>query len=249
MNIYNYNLISLIMIYIIRFSNALNQRGIGDNSSWWKSTSEYIPNADSQSYGKLQLRDALYMEFDIIYWGPPPISPQWYNVFRVGFPSDNNNCNGGASRYPSLWIPPGVNQLHFSISQTGNCFMEWPNRPVVTPGTKYHVIIHYNDSHIFISLNDIIYLDQNRIATDTNYIGRDMFVYISTDWQNNNNIDAANVTLSNMIIISYNYSEGYTLPPTSAPTNPPTNNPTKYPSISPTVNIIYVIYIGYIVYK
>ena len=59
-------LISMMVVHFI-CSESLNTWH-GDSISWWQSTSDFIPT-HSTAFGTLQLRDGLYMEFDITFHG------------------------------------------------------------------------------------------------------------------------------------------------------------------------------------
>eukprot|EP01083_Nonionella_stella_P106236 306278_1 len=232
-----YGVISMIGSYCICFTLSQNT-WVGDGNYWWKSASDFVPTP-STAFGTLTLRDALYMEFDIVFHGPTPSN--WQSVFRVGFPSITGSCDGLNSRYPSLWMLPNENKFHFSVSETASCGKQWGSQPSATIDFNYHVIIHYNDSHILILLNNVIYIDTARTPTKPELIGRTMYVYIGTD-DTGTAIPTANVTLSNMIITSYWYHDGFTMPPTYAPTDDPTwitlqptKSPTPNPSTVPTL--------------
>eukprot|EP01083_Nonionella_stella_P110773 324383_1 len=215
---------AIIIVHFICFTVSQNT-WIGDGTHWWRSTSDFIPTQRT-AFGTLTLRDALYMEFDIVFHGPKPSN--WQNIFRVGFPSYAGDCANHNSRYPSLWMLPGENKFHFSVSETANCGKQWGSQPPVTIDFNYHVMIHYNDSHIMISLNNVVYIDTTRTPTKPELKGRTMYVYIGTD-DTGTAIPVANATLSNMAIVSYWFPDGFTMPPTYAPTNAPTS-----PTITPT---------------
>ena len=97
-------------------------------------------------------------------------------------------------------------------------------------GNEYSVIIEYNDSRLTIQLRDVTlnnpwetYIDYARVGTDPAQLNTNVWIYIGTDtYQGHQTIPAANVTLDNIVIVSYSYDDGFTLPPTSAPTNSPT---------------------------
>eukprot|EP01084_Bolivina_argentea_P070419 128005_1 len=231
----SFNLISIIFIYLSYISNISSLNTYDTNNiTWWRSTSDFIP-IRSTHYGTLQLRDALYMEFEIIFNGPIASTNIWKNIFRVGFKSPfGGGCYEHYSRYPSLWLTPNDNKFHFSVSDTSSCGKFWYNKPDAISETKYHIIIHYNNSHILISLNNNIYINEARAPTQSDLIGLTMYVWISTD-EFSGPIPTVNATMSNINIISYWYNESFTLIPTISPTNYPTNTPTIYPSISPTI--------------
>eukprot|EP01084_Bolivina_argentea_P070420 128006_1 len=194
----SFNLISIIFIYLSYISNILSLNTYETNDiTWWRSTSDFIP-IHSTNYSTLQLRDALYMEFEIILNGPIPSNGKWQNIFRIGFPSsDGGGCYEHNSRYPSLWMFPNSNKWHFSISERNGCAKRWRNKPDAIIGTKYHIIIHYNNSHTFISLNNITYVDEPRGPTQSDLIGLTMYVWISTD-EFSGPIPTVNATMSNI---------------------------------------------------
>ena len=187
--------------------NALNTHE-GDGVSWWRSTSKFVPIHGTQ-YGSLQLRDGMYMEFDIVNHGPTP--SKWLNVFRIGFLSSTNACNSHMSRYPSLWMLPYENKWHFSISELGHCNNRWGLQPAARLETPYHIIINYDSSHIFISINGVTYIDESRTGTEPDLLGETVYVWMSTDeWSYG--IPAANVTMSDITIISHWDEDEYILP-------------------------------------
>lgn len=206
----------------------------GDGVSWWRSLSDFIPKHGSQ-YGSLQLRNAMYMEFNIMNHGPTPST--WLNVFRIGFLSQTNSCSSHMSRYPSLWMLPNENRWHFSISQSNDCDRHWNLQPSANLETSYHIIIHFNSSRVFISINGVTYIDESRNGTQPDLLGKTVYIWMSTDeWEYS--IPAANVTMSDITIVSYWEQDGLALPPTSYPTPRPTDpsrDPTFAPSMSPTM--------------
>ena len=232
----------LFLLFIVCKIHSITSQNkwSGDGISWWQSLSEFTPIFNT-SYGTLQLRDALFMEFDIIFNGPIPSDGKWQNIFRVGFQSTNHQCGAHFSRYPSLWFAPNDNRWHFSVSDRNDCGTHWHytnGRPLAVINKKEHIVMHYNDSHIFISISDQIYIDTFRAGTRLQDIGRIMYIWMSTGVPAISpflDTPAANVTMENIIIVSYWQNESFTMPPTLSPSNTPTLSPTNYPSLPPTM--------------
>ena len=222
-------LVSLFLSINVHFIFSQNTHE-GDGVSWWRSTSDFVPIHGTQ-YGSLELRDAMYMEFDIVNHGPKP--QNWLNVFRIGSRSWNNDCNSHMSRYPSLWMLKNENKWHFSISDLDKCNKNWGQQPVAKLETSYHMIVHYNSSHVFISIDDVIYIDELRNGTLPELLGDTVYIWISTDeWAYT--IPAANVTMSNIIIVSYWEENGLIMPPSEVPTMSPTVGPVVQPTAAPS---------------
>lgn len=220
-----------------------------DDNSWWYSTDDIIPT-DSTSYGHLKLRDSMYMEFDII--NNEGIANQWENIFRIGFNGTQSGaCAGKGSRYPGLFMGPDDDFFHFAVSESSNCYAGgvWQQEPPsgfgtyeMVRGRSYSAIINYNESRVIVQIKDNTlntpwetYINVARGGTNPSYFNRYVHVFMGTDQYAQHPIDPiCNVTLSNVIIVSYWQNSSFTLPPTYAPTAAPTDIPTDQPSISPT---------------
>ena len=247
---YLYHIIyALIILYTqIPFTIALNT-WIGDNDTWWQSTSDFMPIRNT-SYGELKLRDSMYMQFDATFNGPTPAPNVWQNVFRVGFKSTTADCYGQGSRYPSLWIMPGNNLWWISISEGDNCLKIYEQGPGSPIGKKFSFRIWFNETRMWIKhkrspwTSFRTFVNASHNGYDPGIINtthpRTVYVWISTDQNGGNTpIPAANVTLSNIYISSFWQYEGYTIPPTLSPTlspTTPTNTPSSSPSVSPTAS-------------
>ena len=225
----------------------------GDDDTWWYSTSDIVPS-EAKIYGQLTLRDSMYMEFDIVNTGG--ISSQWENIFRIGFTAtiSGTRCDGAASRYPGLYLGPDDDVFQFLVSDTDNCYGggQWQDPQAfgvyhMLKGIKYSAIIHYNESRVHVQIKNVTsdgpwetYIDTDRSGTHPYLFNSIVSIFIGTDlYAIHPVVPIANVTLSNIVIVSYWYNNSFTLPPAISPTiNPstePTNEPTFIPSAVPTL--------------
>eukprot|EP01084_Bolivina_argentea_P167126 290117_1 len=211
-------------------SNDLNQyRSNAD--SYWGSTSDFIP-IQNASYGTIKLKTGFYMEFDIEFHGKT-LADTWENIFRIGHAGHQYSdfrCPKN-DRYPAMWIDADSNAFVFDISDKQNCFRQYGTHEI-NPHTLYKVTIDYNSSWIYIQINNQIVTNQARANhTDLTQLGTDLHIYISTVTSN-----PANVTLSNIVIRSYDDTSLYHLTTTIQPTIAPSNAPTVSPTFTPTIS-------------
>ena len=198
-----------------------------DNKTYWRSTSLFKP-ISSRSYGLIEIGSGMHMEFKIIYHGRSTIN-KWENIFRIGYKSDNgNNCYHGGSRFPSFWIVSTMGTFDFSISDQDNCFRSYTQYQQLR-NIEYSIIIDYNQTWIYIQINDEIHINQSRqFGISQDLIGTFAHIWFSTDLHQTTQVIApANVTIYDILI------EPYGLPSTS---------PTISPTVNPTVNNIHFIF-------
>ena len=199
-------------------------------------------------YGQLKLRDSMYMKFDIV--NNEGIANTWENIFRIGYSATlTGGCDGKGSRYPALYMGPNDDLFHFAVSEATNCYAggdwQYPENfgtYEMVQGKTYSVIINYNESKVLIQIKDVTlntpwetYIDKVRSGTNPSYFNSIVSIFIGTDQFAGHSPEAiANVTLSNMVIISYWQNDSFTLPHTYTPTASPSENPTNQPTISPS---------------
>ena len=253
-------LFHLLIVHIFYIQITISQTTCQDNNypcqgnddNWWYSTSNIIPS-DSTIYGQLKLRDSMYVQFDII--NNEGIANQWENIFRIGYSATiSGGCTGKGSRYPALYLGPNDDLFHFAVSDykggvNSNCyagaswqFAENFGSYHMYQGVQYSATINYNESRVLVRIQDVTnngpwetYIDTDRGGTNPLYFNSSVSIFIGTDHFAGHGAEPiANVTLSNMIIVSYWDRDSFTLPPTYAPTATPTVNPTNQPSASPT---------------
>ena len=200
----------------------------GDDDSWWYSTDDIKPT-DSTIYGQLKLRDSMYMAFDIVNWVTG--ANQLENIFRIGFSANiSDQCDGKGSRYPALYKGPNDNYFHFAVSEATNCYAEPTNSQsyyqTMRTGSRFSVIINYNESRVTVQMRYGSYpmwthIDTSRSGTNPSYFGSIVSIFIGTDHVSGHSPEGiADVTLSNMFIVSYWQNDSHSFLPTSAPTAP-----------------------------
>ena len=133
---------------------------------------------------------------------------------------------------------PGEDKMHFSVSEQDDCFRDYEMQTWATFGRQYHAVMDYNESYIVVSVDGVRVVDTARSGTAPEFLGKYIYVWMSSDEPGCCPAPTANVTLSNIIIVTYNAEDGFTLPPTLEPTSVPTLEPTlqlEPPSMEPTV--------------
>eukprot|EP01083_Nonionella_stella_P141644 436899_1 len=193
----------------------------GDGDSYWRSISSFKPIQDT-AYGTITIKNSFYMQFDLLWHG---LSNTTHNnrlyegVFRIGTRSRNvTDCNGHATRYPALYLDRTLQSMQFSISDDIDCWgVGLLNVSYhLEPNTAYTVTIQYNSTWVMIQVNDrILHNAQRPGVTPPSMLSMAASIIISDSLD-----PPANVTLSNILIISYNST--LTMPPTPAPTPLPT---------------------------
>ena len=243
--------------------NGINEY-VSDGTSYWHSISPFTP-VQNTSYGSIELKTALHMELDI-YFYDHTLSTGFENLFRIGHPgySVNDQACDLNDRFPAMWIDAETNSFLIDISDQGKggCYRRYAQNYVIEPQTQYSVVIDYNSTWVYISINNVTITNQPRSDKTHLYkLNTKVEIYIST-----HTVIGANVQLSNIRIESYddnsitspptlqpsisptNYpsfqpsltpSNAPSVHPTNAPTSKPTQEPTKYPTISPSIMPTY----------
>eukprot|EP01084_Bolivina_argentea_P170415 295313_1 len=211
-----------------------------DGSSFWRSSSVFHPIQNHQ-YGKIKVKKSFYMKFDLIWHGFSTNSNRPYeSILRIGIPSTNvADCNGHATRYPALYLDKNAKALQFSISDHIDCWgVGLLNASYnLKINTLYTIKLHYNSSWVRIQINDdILYNNKRPGHTPSDILYKTVSVMFSDSLD-----PAANVTLSNIIILSYDNI--LTMPPTSPPTLHPivSTNEMKTTEIIQTIQTIQTI--------
>lgn len=201
-----------------------------DDNSYWRSKSYFHPVSNS-SYGSIEMRNSFYMKFNMIWHGLSSIDANrpFEGIFRIGTQSTNvHGCDGHATRYPALYVDRKDKSLQFSISDSIDC---WGVSLINVSYYKleknqlYDISIQYNQQSMIIRVNDdILYNDRRPGVTPNNILNTTQSIMISDA------IDpAANVTLYDMIIISYD--DDLSLYPTISPTPSPSVECLNIPNI------------------
>eukprot|EP01083_Nonionella_stella_P022062 61009_1 len=230
---------------------------ISDNETFWRSTSEFIPINSSHDgyYAHIRLWKHMIMSLDVQFHGrvSSPLDVQWEQIFRLGWPAYSGGPLGALSRYPSLWLDNARDVFHFSLSHANQKHFTISkdfNQLTLIPTQIYSVYIEWNDTWVYFSVNDDVFLNVARdYPTEPDYIGRLLNVYIASDsFSILPPLIIANVTLRNINIQAIPPTASPTTAtafptqhPTSmplsaiiSPTNYPTANPSRYPSLNPT---------------
>eukprot|EP01084_Bolivina_argentea_P044746 82324_1 len=238
-----FNRIVLFVIHVLYAMNYASNTYEKLNDSYWRSTSDFKP-IPSSSYGNIQLLESLRMEFKLIFYDRSDYT-SWQNIFRIGYISNNNGCYGYGSRYPSLWLAPDTdhnsNHLNLGISQPSNChYGPWPNF-AIKKHKIYTIIIQFNDTWVYMKINDHIHINEKRQEPTLNTIHNQYLnIWISTDTTNDIQLTQnINITLYDIIIHTWNTTTIQTINPSITPTINPsqhTYNPTIAPISFPIIN-------------
>eukprot|EP01084_Bolivina_argentea_P076852 139328_1 len=223
----------LFLFLVIQSVFSCNVEYESDGSTYWRSLSasfKPIQNGSLSSCGDILIQKSMYMEFDMIFHGKTNWT-QYESVLRVGL--ENNFC--GEPGHPSLFIVDTSESIKVAIENEQDCWGVLMNSGyLIERNILYSIIIHYNETWTFISLNDIIIYNNAPKHTQNRRLGSlasILFGGVTDD--NGIQYPSADVTLSNMLIISYNYELNITQFKRSnnAPTidKSTTNEPTLFP--------------------
>ena len=204
---------SIVLVLIATSSATLNQF-TSDGTTFWNSTTDFVPVRNT-SYGTIELKTGFSMHFDIFFRAKSSES-KWANIFRIGhagYSLTDFKCSKN-DRFPAMWIDADGTSFVFDLTDTTNCFRQYANY-AITPNTLYSVSIQYNASSIYISIDDTIIINEERVdSTDIDKLGTKVGIWLSTV-----TATAANVTLSNIAILSYDDDPSPSVSPTFIPTN------------------------------
>eukprot|EP01083_Nonionella_stella_P276276 938656_1 len=126
-------IVFLFFIYGGQCTNNTWIRRTGTNGEdIWESTSDFIP-VQSTSFGAIKIGHEMKTEFDFVFINRTRSVRHGFpeNFFRIGYSAATtaDDCNGGQSAYPSLWLSDGVGDsgnLTISVSSkdTGSCSLK-----------------------------------------------------------------------------------------------------------------------------
>ena len=176
------------------------------------------------------------------------------NAFRIGYAGyTSNGADGAGSRYPSMWIyyDPGADgapHCKFSLSNAKNPYAQFKALYPIESEQIYFVVIEFNQSWNTITVtNDsstVVLVDGQRTAgTADEFIDSNMSVWISQFGYNGVNGDgpngaeltaAANLTMWDIRISTWNHDHSPSAPPTVTPTAMPSHSPSSIPTMAPT---------------
>ena len=211
-------MIQIILSLIVPLSNGFNTFE-SDGINNWNSTSPFIP-ISNRKYGEIELKTALSMEFDIFLFKTSENKDEFENIFRIGHDSGSLYCDR-EDRFPGMWIHHDA--FLFDVSDQGSCVRRYNNYPI-QPFTSYSVKINYNSTWVYISVdNHIVFNDRRYNKTHPHKLNTKVGIWLSHSPNN------ANVTLSNIRIVSYDDNSI-----TTSTSSQPSTSPTLLPSLSPT---------------
>ena len=235
---------NFIIFTILSFefnSNLVNTLNTySSNNTFWQSTSPFIPTFN-QSYGEIILHKNLKIEFDFIHYGSIT-GEEWSHILRIGHGGPKKDCSGRGSRFPGIFIHhTEIDRLYITISLSGsnqcwNGILEI-DIPLII-GSKYHVMIQFNETYEYVSFNYDQYENQNwALPISQEFLYQPLSLWMSDEFG-----DPPNITLSNMTVLTWDpYTPQPTLQPTVStqspsisPINDPTESPTSQPSYYPT---------------
>ena len=214
-----------VLSLLLTVNAVLSLNTFISNNTHWKSTSNFQPSSNT-IYGNITLHKALRMEFDFIYYGGA--TDAYEGAFRLGYPG-NMNCNGAGIRLPAIFINHNDDGDHIliTISRGGNgCWDARANPYSIQPFQPYHIIIQFNQTWRYIEWS---YMSTTEILLNEetdNPIDESLYYTQMNIWMNDGYTQPPNVTLSNIVITTW---DPITSPPTMSPTSPSLS-----PSIQPT---------------
>ena len=234
------HIIHIIISFLLKFITLNSTNTYLYNDTFWQSTSPFVPTFNT-SYANIILHKSLKMDFDFIYFGPVS-SNEWAHIFRIGN-GHTTDCSGRGSQFPAIFIHhTEVDRLYIGISETGNngCWASAEIDVALEIHKKYHVHIQYNETWQYINFNYGEYeiVKNNTISQD--FLYQSLSIWISDEFE-----DPPNITLSNIIISTWDpitpqptnpptiLTPSPSIPPSAATTIVPTDNPTSAPSETP----------------
>ena len=191
-----------------------------DGDSYWRSLSHFRP-IQNTTFGSILLKQSFYMKFNLIWHGfSDDAQSNFEGVFRIGIPSTNvYDCFGHATRYPALYIDKNNKAIQFTISDDIDCWgvgLLNITYDKLKENIVYTIIIKYNQSSVYIEINNEILFNGKRPGNTPNTM-----LYTKQAIMISDGLDpAANITLYDISIISYDNI--LSLYPTISPTQSPT---------------------------
>jgi hypothetical protein len=167
----------------------------------------------SSIIGYVPIEDEMHFELDVVVHSWPEST--WENFFHCG--------SSNSIRYPGVWLHPSSASEGFRMhipSEPG-----WVGAPLVL-GDTYHIEMEYTQSWLSVTINGESVYDASK-SSHTTYDSQP--VYGSDPWY-----DAADVTVSNIVIWSGADEPTTTGEPTEDPSAAPTTEPSMEPTLSPS---------------